>query len=418
MKIKTVKTTYDRVMALPRAKFKRPKRPNFFFRTLVRLLSSIGMAGVKFEAHREHLENAGKGPYLILMNHSCFLDMQIASRLLYPHPYGIVTTTDGFVGKKWLMRQIGCIPTQKFVSDLKLIRDMDYLLKKKKTSVLMFPEAGYSLNGRATVLPRKMGGLLKLLKVPVLFVFAEGPFLRTPLYNELQNRDTPIRAHMRCLLTREQIEKLCVEDLDDILEAAFKFDYFKLQKDHGVEITEPFRAEGLERVLYKCPHCKTEGQMHGEGEYLTCRACQKFYHLTPLGEMQASDGETEFSHIPDWYEWERGEVRRELEDGTYRLETAVDIGMIVDTKALYMVGDGMLVHDTDGFHLTGCEGALDYEQKPRFSYSLNADYYWYEIGDMISIGGHDCLYYCFPKENISVAKARLATEELFQMTTK
>ena len=83
------------------------------------------------------MERAGEGPYLILMNHSCFLDLEIASAIFYPMPYGIVATSDGFVGKDWLMRQIGCIPTQKFVSDLTLVRDMDYLLKKKKTSVLM-----------------------------------------------------------------------------------------------------------------------------------------------------------------------------------------------------------------------------------------------------------------------------------------
>ncbi len=416
MKIKTVKTTYEAVMALPRTKFKRPKRPNILFRSLIRLLSSIGMAGLKFKQEKIELEKAGKGPYLILMNHSCFLDMQIASRLLYPHAYGIVTTTDGFVGKPWLMRQIGCIPTQKFVSDLRLIRDMDYMLKKKKTSVLMFPETGYSLDGRATVLPRKMGGLLKLLKAPVLFIFAEGPFLRTPLYNELKNRKVPIHARMECLLTVEQIERMSVEELDEILERAFTFDYFRLQKEHQVTVTEPFRADGLERVLYKCPHCHAEGQMKGSGEHLTCHACKKSYLLTELGQMQAVEGETEFSHIPDWFDWQRAEVRRELEAGTYLLDTEVEIGMIVNTKALYMVGDGRLVHNTDGFRLTGCDGKLVYEQKPRFSYSLNADYYWYEIGDMIGIGGHDALYYCFPKQDGIVVKTRLAAEELFKMS--
>ena len=38
---------------------------------------------------------------------------------------------------------------------MKLIRDMQYMLKEKKTSVLMFPEAGYSFDGTATVLPKK-----------------------------------------------------------------------------------------------------------------------------------------------------------------------------------------------------------------------------------------------------------------------
>ena len=90
--------------------------------------------------------------------------------------------------------------------------------------------------------------------------------------------------------------------------------------------------------------------------------------------------------------------------------------MLVDTKSLYTVGEGRLVHDTDGFHLTGCDGKLDYRQIPEASYSLYSDYYWYELGDMICIGDQRALYYCFPQENGDiVAKTRLAAEELYQL---
>ena len=68
------------------------------------------------------------------------------------------------------------------------------------------------------------------------------------------------------------------------------------------------------------------------------------------------------------------------------------------------------------FVLDGCEGKLHYEQKPKASYSLYSDYYWYEIGDMICIGDMKTLYYCFPKESGDLAaKARIATEEIFKM---
>ena len=121
-----------------------------------------------------------------------------------------------------------------------------------------------------------------------------------------------------------------------------------------------------------------------------------------------------FTHIPDWYAWERVQVRKELEAGTYRLETDVKIGMMVDYKAIYMVGTGHLTHDTDGFHLTGCDGALEYHQGPLSCYSLYSDYYWYEIGDVIGIGNTEFSYFCFPQKHVSVTKARLATEELYK----
>ncbi len=416
MKTAFLKKNYDEVVAMPRAPHKKPIRPNIFFRTLIRILSAKDLIPIQFTHVKKDMERAGEGPYLILMNHSCFLDMEIASAVLYPMAYGIVATSDGFVGKDWLMRQIGCIPTQKFVSDLQLVRDMDYMLKKKKTSVLMFPEAGYSLDGRATVLPRKMGGLLKLLKVPVLSIHVDGAFLRTPLYNELKNRKVPVSAELKCLLTPEEIREKSVEELDAILDETFTFDHFDWQKENGIQITAPDRANGLERVLYKCPHCQKEGELRGEGEHLRCRACGKTWRLTELGEMQATEGETEISHIPDWFAWERDCVRHELEEGTYSLETDVEIGMLVNHKAIYIVGDGHLSHTNEGFTLTGCDGKLTYTQKPRASYSVNADYYFYERGDIISFGNRDCLYYCFIKDNTPVAKARLAAEELFKLS--
>lgn len=414
MKIKTKKIPYEKVVSLPKQRHKKPKKPNIFWRTVVRIASIPDLCGVSFKYKGKLPKNK---PFLVLMNHSSFLDMEISSRILYPLPYGIVTTYDGMVGKEWLMRQIGCIPTQKFVNDITLIKDISYLLKKKKTSVLMYPEASYSFDGTATPLPEKFGRLVKMLEVPVVMIKTEGAFTRDPLYNCLQKRKVKVSANVKCLLTDLEIKEKSVDEIDKILNDAFSFDHFEWQKENGVKVTETFRADGLERILYKCPACKAEGRMCGRGETITCSACGKVYRMNEYGEMQALDGDTEFSHIPDWYAWERQEVKREIENGTYRLDTAVDIGMFVDSKAIYMVGEGRLVHSEEGFGIIGCEDKLNYSQKPLAGYSLYADYYWYEIGDVICIGNKDTLYYCFPKDkSVSVAKARLATEELYKYT--
>jgi 1-acyl-sn-glycerol-3-phosphate acyltransferase len=420
VKISVKRMDYDKVMSLPRPKHKNPKKPNLFWRVLIRILTVFGMAGTKFKYEVEGLEDLKKEPCLILMNHSCFLDMQIAHRILFPKHFCIISTTDGFVGMggfmAWLMRQIGCIPTQKYITDLGLVQDMTYALKTQKTSVLMYPEACYSFDGTATTLPRKMGVLLKKFDVPVIMIESFGAFSRNPLYNELQVRKSvPVSAKARCLYTREQVRNLSVQELSDGLDEAFGFDHFKWQAEQNVEISDTFRADGLERILYKCAACGAEGHMVGKGIHLKCHHCGKQYELTPMGKLAALEGETEFPHIPDWFRWERAQVKQEILDGQYLLDCDVRIGMLVDHKHLYMVGDGHLRHDLNGFTLTGCDGRLHYTQKPLNSYNLNADYYWYEIGDIIGLGTKDVLYYCFPKDRTSVAKARLATEEMYKL---
>ena len=420
MKTSVKHMDYDKVTSIPRYQHKSPKKPNFFWRILIRILTIFGMAGTKFKYEVEGLEELKKEPCLILMNHSCFLDMQIAHRILFPKHFCIVCTSDAFVGMggfmSWLMRQIGCFPTQKFVTDLGLISDMNYALKTLKTSILMYPEASYSFDGTATALPRKMGVILKKFDVPVVMIETFGAFSRNPLYNELKVRKSvPVSAKARCLFTQDQVRNLSVKELSDGLDEAFGFDHFKWQAEQGIEIHDDTRADGLERILYKCPHCGTEGQTKGSGIHLTCHACGKTYELTPIGKLKALDGETEFPHIPDWFAWEREQVKQDILDGKYLLDTDVDIAMLVDFQHIYMVGSGHLTHDLGGFTLTGCDGRLHYNQKPLNCYGLYADYYWYEIADTICIGNNEYLYYCFPKSATPVAKARLATEEMYKL---
>ena len=184
MKIKTMRRTYDEVMALPRPKHTKPWKPTLLFRTVMRIASAPDLWATHFTYTRDK-KSEPKEPCLILMNHSSFIDLKMAVGALYPKPFGIVCTTDAMVGKGLLMKLLGCIPTQKFVTDLSLIRDMKCMLHEKKTSVLLYPEAGYSFDGRATAMAPVMGGLIKMLNVPVLMITTHNAFARDPLCNGL-----------------------------------------------------------------------------------------------------------------------------------------------------------------------------------------------------------------------------------------
>ena len=409
--------SYKQVLEKPAKKQRKPNKPSFFFRTLIRTVSIPDLLATSFKYESIGMEKLSKKePCLILMNHSSFIDLEIVSRIFYPRKYNIVCTSDGFIGKDWLMRQIGCIPTKKFVSEISLVHDMMYAVKRYNSSILMYPEASYSFDGTATPLPESLGRCIKLLNIPVVVVKTEGAFSRDPLYNNRQKRKVKVSATAEYLLSVDDIKEKSPREINELLKEKFSFDNFRWQQENGVKIDEPFRADYLNRALYKCPHCLAEGKTEGRGITLTCHACGKVYELTEDGFMRATEGETEFSHIPDWYEWERKCVRAEIESGEYLLDVPVKICAMVDTDCIYDVGEGRLTHSREGFHLTGCDGELDYFQKPLASYSLYADYYWYKLGDIICVGDKDILYYCFPKcEEDVVAKTRLAAEELYKV---
>ena len=100
-------------MSMPGEAPFRPKKPNVFFRTLLKTVSAPDLIATKFSCRHIGMEKLGKRePALFLMNHSSFIDLEIAANILYPRAFNIVATSDSFVGKSWLMRQIGCVPTK------------------------------------------------------------------------------------------------------------------------------------------------------------------------------------------------------------------------------------------------------------------------------------------------------------------
>jgi len=416
MKIKVVERDYKEVMAMPKPKHIKPKRQNAFWRNVLYIASKGEINAVNFKCDMKS-ELDKDEPYLFLMNHSSFTDLQIASKMLRDRQYHIICTNDGFVGKDGLMRSIGCIPTKKFITDVTLVKDMKYTVDTLKSSILLFPEASYSFDGTETPLPSSMGKIVKLLGIPVVLIRTKGAFLRDPLYNNLQKRKADVSADVEIIVGKEEIEKLSVEEINDIINKGFEYDHFKEQFETGITVSEGFRADGLHRALYKCPACKTEGSMKGEGIKITCGCCNKEYTLLENGKLEAITGDTEYEFVSDWYKWERECVREEIKNSEYLLDIDVDIKILADSSAVYAVGDGRLIHNGNGFVLDGCNGELHYEQKPSASYSLYADYFWYELGDMICIGDNRYQYYCFPKnqEKAIVAKARLATEEMYKL---
>ena len=214
MKIKVVDMTYEQALAQPPQVHKKPKKPSLLFRTVLRAASAPDLLATHF-----HCEKIGMAqiksdePCLVLMNHSCFLDLKIAEAVLYPRPFNIVCTSDGFVGKEWLMRSVGCIPTRKFCSDAALVRDMLYCVRTLKTSVLLYPEASYSFDGTATPLPESIGKCVKALGVPVYAIgvptVVDAATLTLDVLEEAGKSDVDpaaLRGHETVMVTTRDID--------------------------------------------------------------------------------------------------------------------------------------------------------------------------------------------------------------------
>ena len=389
-------------------------------RPLIWVLSLPAVLSHKNKLTKINMEGI-KPPYLLLCNHNAFMDFKVAEKAIFPHRANYVVAIDGFWKREWLLRLIGCICKRKFTSDITLVRQLKYVTDRGDIAVI-YPEARYSLCGTTAVLPESLGKLAKILKVPVVTLICHGHHVNSPFWNLPDHKVKGTQATMKCLFTAEQLEQADYKTVMAAIEKEFVYDDFKWQKENNIKITYDQRAKGLHKILYKCPCCKTEFKMSSGGTKLTCTACSKEWEMTEYGELKALTGNTEFSHIPDWYEWERAEVRKEVESGTYGTSLKAQTDALPNAKRYIDIGMSTLTHDMNGFTLTGNYNGEEYCVKldAKSQYSVHIEYdYLGKKGDCVDLNTINDTLYVYPEgSDFSVTKMALATEELYSFYNK
>ena len=394
-----------------------PRRTKWYLRPLTYLLSAPDTIKHGTIITRRGVEGL-KPPYVMLCNHNAFMDFKVATKTIYPHRANYVVAIDGFIGREGLLRDVGCICKRKFTNDITLVRQLKKVVENGDVAMI-YPEARYSLCGTTAVLPASLGKLCRLLKVPVVTLICHGHHVNSPFWNLHDRGVKPTEAEFSLLFTPEELASLPVDEINRRIVEAFQYDDFAWQKERGIRINYSGRAEGLHKVLYQCPHCGTEYKMSTAGTKLRCGACGKSWTMSELGELSADEGETEFSHIPDWYEWERLNVRREVEEGSYSSgELPVTVDSLPNAKKFIRLGEGTMVHDMNGFTVRGTDADGDpFEMiKPVPSlYSCHIEYeYLGKYGDCVDLNTLEDTWYIYPHDcDFAVTKMALSTEELY-----
>ena len=399
---------------------KTPLHQTKFWTGLIWILSKMMLIGKDYKVEKINMEGL-QAPYLMLSNHMHFIDFELAAMGTWPNPVSNVVNIDGYYHMPFLLEWIGSICTRKFTMDLGMVRSIRKVLARGDVLGL-YPEARYTPCGTTSYLPESLGKLVKMNKVPVVVVLHRGNHLYAPFWNFRKKRKVPLRTTLTQVLTAEQVQTMSVQEINQTLAEAFRYDDYQYQKDNGIRIREPYRAEGLHKVLYQCPHCMTESQMGSKGAELFCKACGKRWFWEETGDLRALEGETEFTHIPDWFEWERQQVQAQVEAGTYRFEDEVEVYSMPRQWTFFPLGKGKLCHDQEnGLVLTGFYRGQDYRihRRPEQNNSLHIEYDCAKIKpfDCVDVSTENDTFYCFPvNQRDIVTKMAFATEEIYKLT--
>ena len=393
-----------------------PKKQAWYLKPVIWIASSFELIARRSKLRRHNVKGL-KPPYFMLCTHAAFLDFKVATKAIFPHGATYIVAIDGFIGREKIMRDVGCIGTRKFINDLALVKNITYSIKTLKQSVILYPEARYSISGTTAILPDSLGKLAKKLAVPVVVLNTHGHFINSCVWN-LKPKKVSVDADFTQIITANEIKTLSVDEINDRIKKAFYYNEYEWQKERGVLNKDKRRADGLQKVLYKCPCCNAEREFVSTGCSIKCGSCGKEYFFNENGSISALNGETEFSTLPDWYEWEREKVREEILSGAYKTEDTVLVDSLPNSKGFIDMGEGKFVHDTNGLRVEFDENGTHkvFTKEILENYSCHIEFDYNGKGDGVSFSKGDDTYYFFFKnlKNV-IVKIHFAVEELYKL---
>jgi SAM-dependent methyltransferase len=342
------------------------------------------------------------------------------SSVICPHRGCFPAAVDDFIGREYFLRRAGGVPKRKFTADINLLRQCKKVLKDGGIYGI-YVEARYSLCGVTEVIPDAVGQLLKRQGVPVVTLKYSGHHIFDPFWgNHRRRRVIPFETTFTQAFTPEELKTATVDEINAKIRELLYNDDFKWQSENRVKVTYKKRAEGLHKVLYQCPNCMAEYKTDSKGAQIFCRSCGKSWTLNYYGELEANEGETEFKFPTDWYLWERQQVRKEIENGTYRFESSVEVNELPNSRGFIYLGKGKMIHDMNGFSV---KGICDYNGEPfemqipaagQYAVHIEYNYRFGKHRDCVDLNTLEDTWYVFPEDcEFSVTKISLATEEMF-----
>lgn len=360
-----------------------------------------------------------KPPYLLICSHASFMDFFSAIKLTLPHQPYWVSTIEEYIDKDFIFRELGVIPKRKFTNDPRSAKMMLEVLRDRKKILIIYPEARYSFVGKAERLDNGIAKLAKNAGVPIVMITNHGHYLRDPQWGDHKIRKVrPIVDEMRCIVPKKYVKSLTADEIQQIVNENFDFDEERYQLDNNILIKYKKRAEGIERILYKCPHCGKEFEMSSKGTHFKCDACGAEYELNENGTISRINGETKFTKVSDWYYWEKKCCFEEVKNGTYSFEDEVRVEHLKGTGVGFVPLEGkyVLKHTVEEGIVVTSDNDFKFVRSPLQNYAIHIEFDYKHRGACIDLATNTETYFVYPLNRWKeVTKIHFANEAIYDL---
>ncbi|MBR2621778.1 MAG: 1-acyl-sn-glycerol-3-phosphate acyltransferase [Clostridia bacterium] len=329
---------------------------NMFVYRLVQFLSWIVST---FIFRRKILRNevkGQKGPFAIIANHQASLDfVNLIGVTRRPITFVISQSIYRSSPVKWFMTRLGIIPKQQFQTTLKDMRRMKQVIDAGEI-LAIYPAGLMCEDGRSTPIPAGTYQFLKWLRTDIYVARTSGMYFSMPKWTRgMRAGRTQLDVYR--LFSKEELESADLETIKRKTDEVLNFDAYREQETLLVKYKHTACIEGLQNVLYMCPHCKREFSMQVKDKcILYCTECGFAHKSDDYGFLHNVGGVgEEIRYVSDWSRMIHDELKQRMirgEEETLSASTAIH--MVDPQKNKFVpVGQGNVTLSSQGFALDG-----------------------------------------------------------------
>ena len=253
----------------------------------------------KYHVSIEKIKNPENRPFLILMNHQTAFD-QFFIGIAFDGPVYYLATEDIF-SLGWISRLldflVAPIPIKKQTTDLKAIKNCVKIAKEGGT-IALFPEGNRTFHGKTLYFKSSVVKLIRLVKLPVVILRAEGGYGIQPRWSDVIRKGT-MRVYPVRVIEPEEYEILS----DEVLYHTLQKELYVDETDSGTFFYHRKNAEYMERFLYVCPDCGLT-TYKSRDDIVECEKCHQKIKYLPNKKLQGISKTFPFQTIGEWYDYQ------------------------------------------------------------------------------------------------------------------
>jgi len=280
------------------------------------------------------------GPAIIVANHVNLFDPPWIYSVL-GRPVHFVATEELF--RKTILstaiRLVGVFPIRKAAQDFQSVKNIINLLRQE-VLIGIYPEGSRSWDGTNAPIIPTIARLIRRMKVPVYSCRVDGGYLHFPRW-AAKMRPVPVRLVFNKLYDSDTLPDSDEKIITDIT-AAIRIRDYELQLPKPRHRTSGL-ALGVNRLLYRCPHCQCLESLRSVEPTSTnrveCRSCYSAWEvdlgsrLTPVDDRGNATGEPRT--VAQLYQQIRAMPLNTIPSSLIQLESGEQLYLVSRPQFLY-----------------------------------------------------------------------------------